>query len=98
LSAGTIRVVTAPDANSTTLAEPHAELGRPLSALDEHCLKRPSLPEGWAAAELVLHMVQTDFLAAAPTLGQFAEGSRGLADGELRDSTADLPLITLASP
>ena len=89
VAAGTLPAVTAPDEISTALAEQQAELSGLLSGLDERDWERPSPCEGWSVADVVLHLVQTDALAAASARGQFAEVASNLGDGERRDVNVD---------
>jgi uncharacterized protein (TIGR03084 family) len=73
------------------LAEQHAELDAILSALDDDAWATP-VPRcpGWTVADVVLHMAQTDEVAAASARGDF-EGLGKLfgASGTVDDGAAD---------
>jgi uncharacterized protein (TIGR03084 family) len=68
------------------LADQHAELDRLLAGLDERAWTAP-VPRcpGWAVTDVVLHLAQTDEMAAASASGEFREAKR-LFDGS---STVD---------
>lgn len=61
------------DAIVTALGQQHAELAGLLAPLDERDWQRPSPCEGWTAADVVLHLAQTDELALASVRGCFTE-------------------------
>lgn len=61
------------DAVLEALAAQHAELDRLVGGLDEGSWQRPSRCAGWDVADVVLHLAQTDELAAASADGRFDE-------------------------
>ena len=63
------------------LAEQQAELSAILSELDEPAWQRPSRCEGWTVADVVLHLAQTNELAAASAGARYAEALSELAGG-----------------
>jgi uncharacterized protein (TIGR03084 family) len=69
------------DAIVAALAGQQAELSAILSELDEPDWQRPSRCEGWTVADVVLHLAQTDELAAASAGGRYAEALGELAGG-----------------
>lgn len=63
------------------LAEEQAGLSSHLSVLDEQDWQRPSRCEGWTVCDVVLHLAQTNELAAASADGRLAEAMAELAGG-----------------
>lgn len=63
----------------TALAEQHAELDELLSSLADDDWQRPSRCEGWTVADVVLHLAQTDELAAASVQGRYNDALAELA-------------------
>jgi uncharacterized protein (TIGR03084 family) len=65
------------------LAEQHAELAALLDGMDETGWAAPSPCEGWSAADVVLHLAQTDEMALASAEGRLAgylaEAAAGMA-------------------
>ena len=75
----------------TALEEQHAELAALLDGLDDRDWERPTRCEGWAVADVVLHLAQTDELALASARGRFAAGldvSRVASTGRATSTTA----------
>ena len=77
------------DAIVTALAEQHADLAGLLAPLDERDWARPSPCEGWTAADVVLHLAQTDELALASVRGRFTEVVGKFAAGMGSPGTVD---------
>ena len=71
------------------LGEQHAELAALLDRLDDAGWQRPTRCQGWAVADVVLHLAQTDELALASARGRFAEGLEVLAGGLGRHGNVD---------
>jgi len=69
------------DAILNALGEQHAELAALLEPLDDQGWSSPTRCEGWAVADVVLHLAQTDQLALASAQGRFADGLVVLAGG-----------------
>jgi uncharacterized protein (TIGR03084 family) len=63
----------------TALGEQHAELDGLLLSLSPDDWQRPSRCEGWTVADVVLHLAQTDELAAASVQGGYSDAVAGLA-------------------
>jgi uncharacterized protein (TIGR03084 family) len=57
----------------TALAEQQAELSGLLTRLGDDGWARPSRCDGWTAADVVLHLAQTNEMAVASAEGRFAE-------------------------
>jgi uncharacterized protein (TIGR03084 family) len=70
----------------TALAAQHAELDRLVDGLDEATWRVPSRCAGWDLADVVLHLAQSDELAAASVDGRFDEAFAAF--------TAGLPVTT----
>jgi uncharacterized protein (TIGR03084 family) len=78
------------------LTEQHNELGGLLASLTEADWQQPTRCVGWTVADVVLHLAQTDELAAGSLRGHFDEaatklagGASGLSDGPSGFSTVD---------
>jgi uncharacterized protein (TIGR03084 family) len=67
------------DAVVEALTEQHAELDQLLSSLDDEGWQRPSRCAGWTVADVVLHLAQTDELAAASVEGRYSDAVAELA-------------------
>jgi uncharacterized protein (TIGR03084 family) len=70
------------------LAEQHAELAGILPT-DEPGWRRPTPCEGWAVADVVLHLTQTDELAVASVDGRWGDRTGGFGGGATVDDAAD---------
>jgi uncharacterized protein (TIGR03084 family) len=73
------------EAITAALAEQQAELTDLLAGLKEPDWLRPSRCTGWNVADVVLHLAQTNELAAASLSGRFAEALAESARGPARD-------------
>jgi uncharacterized protein (TIGR03084 family) len=73
----------------TALGEQHLELASLIEPLDDAGWQRPTRCEGWAIADVVLHLAQTDELALASAQGHFADGLDVLAGGLDRQGNVD---------
>lgn len=73
----------------TALEEQHSELAVLLDTVVDAGWQRPTRCEGWTVADVVLHLAQTDELALASALGQFAEGLDVLAGDPERQGNVD---------
>jgi uncharacterized protein (TIGR03084 family) len=73
----------------TALGEQHVELASLIEPLDDAGWQRPTRCEGWAVADVVLHLAQTDALALASAQGRFADGLDVLAGGLERQGNVD---------
>ena len=90
----TLSGVESQDEISVALAEQQAELAHLLAGLDEGDWDRPSPCKGWSAADVVLHLVQTNALAVASLRGEFAEvagdlGGEGRHTMDVDDAAAE---------
>jgi uncharacterized protein (TIGR03084 family) len=72
------------------LAEQHAELDELLSALDDSAWATP-VPRcpGWTVADVVLHMAQTDEMAASSARGELGGGALTSAAGASHNAVDD---------
>lgn len=68
------------DSVRAALAEQHAELWDVVGSLDEERWQVPSRCDGWSVADVVLHLCQTDEMAAGSLRGHFGEAALDLAD------------------
>ena len=73
------------EAITAALADQQAELTDLLAGLKEPDWLHPSRCTGWTVADVVLHLAQTDELAAASLSGRFAEALAESARGPARD-------------
>ena len=78
------------EAIMAAVAEQHAELAGLLEGLDEAGWRRPAPAcPGWAIADVVLHLAQTDELATASARREFRSGFSELFGGESSASNVD---------
>lgn len=63
------------------LADQHAELESLLDGLDDGDWDRPSRCPGWSVSDVVLHLAQTNELAAASARGRLQQVAAALTDG-----------------
>ena len=73
----------------TALAGQDDELDELIGGLDESGWARPSRCPDWSISDVVLHLAQTNEMALASALGQFAEAMSELADGLAPASSVD---------
>lgn len=71
------------------LDEQQGELAALLANCDQPGWRRPSRCEGWTVADVVLHLAQTNELAAASAAGRFADGANELERGVEPASSID---------
>ncbi len=69
------------DAVLAALTAQHAELAGYLDGLDDADWHRPSRCDGWDVSDVVLHLAQTDEMAAGSARGRFAEALDELVAG-----------------
>ena len=69
------------DSILAALADQHAELGELLAGISEAGWARDTRCEGWAVADVVLHLAQTDQLALSSAEGDFAGAVARLTGG-----------------
>jgi len=72
---------TARDPIVTAMVEQHAELAGVLAGLSDDDWSLPSRCDGWAVADVVLHLAQTDEMALASLEGDLSEKSAWLTSG-----------------
>jgi len=79
----------------TALAEQADELDGLLAGLDEHGFALPSRCPGWSISDVLLHLAQTNEMAAASAEGRSTEETAAFRVGDATGATVD-DLVALA--